>query len=166
MTKCTTGVQAQGYEVKPCTPEPHYNNVPSVKCRLGLHVPVRRSRDGQVGQSAQDCLYRSANSRWLSVALLLGQGCTMTPGPAILGPHDRTWGGTASLNRSSSVTAKSAGTMADAEVQEVHNLPFESAKLKADHSRWTPRCADGIQAMLAGRLQRHTAVLDAYLVCR
>ena len=52
------------------------------------------------------------------------------------------------------------------EMQEVQNLPFESAKLKAQHSRWSERCSSGIQQMLTGRQHRHDAELQAYLAMR
>ena len=52
------------------------------------------------------------------------------------------------------------------EMQEVQNLPFESAKLKAQHSHWSERCSSGIQQMLTGRQHRHDAALQAYLTIR
>jgi len=52
------------------------------------------------------------------------------------------------------------------EMQEVQNLPFESAKLKAEHFHWSQKCSNGIQQMLAGRQQRHEATLQAYLGIR
>ena len=56
-----------------------------------------------------------------------------------------------------------AGT---SEMQEVQNLPFESAKLKAQHFHWSERCSSGIQQMLTRRQQRHDAALQAYLTIR
>lgn len=52
------------------------------------------------------------------------------------------------------------------EQQEVQNLPFESAKLKAQHSHWSERCSSGIQHMLTRRQHRHDAVLQTYLDIR
>ena len=55
---------------------------------------------------------------------------------------------------------------ADPEMQEVQNLPFESATLKAEHYHWSEKCSSGIQQMLATRQQRHDASLQAYLTIR
>ena len=52
------------------------------------------------------------------------------------------------------------------ELQEVQNLPFESAKLKAEHFHWSERCSNGIQQMLTRRQHRHDAALQAYLITR
>ena len=57
-------------------------------------------------------------------------------------------------------------TVDDAEMQEVQNLPFDSAKLKAQHFHWSDRCSKGIQQMLAGRRQRHEAALQAFMSTR
>lgn len=54
----------------------------------------------------------------------------------------------------------------DPEMQEVQNLPFESATLKAEHYHWSEKCSNGIQQMLATRQQRHDASLQAYLTIR
>lgn len=54
----------------------------------------------------------------------------------------------------------------DPELQEVQNLPFESATLKAEHYHWSEKCSHGIQQMLATRQQRHDASLQAYLTIR
>lgn len=52
------------------------------------------------------------------------------------------------------------------EMQEVQNLPFESAKLKAEHFHWSENCSNGIQQMLTRRQHRHDAALEAYLTTR
>ena len=52
------------------------------------------------------------------------------------------------------------------EMQEVQNLPFESAKLKAEHFHWSERCSSGIQHMLTRRQHRHEAAMQAYLAIR
>lgn len=52
------------------------------------------------------------------------------------------------------------------EQQEVLNLPFESARLKAQHYHWSERCSKGIQQMLARRQERHEAALQDYLTVR
>ncbi|KAL3136899.1 hypothetical protein ABBQ32_006507 [Trebouxia sp. C0010 RCD-2024] len=52
------------------------------------------------------------------------------------------------------------------EMQEVQNLPFESAKLKAEHFHWSERCSSGIQRMLTRRQHRHDAAMQAYLATR
>ncbi|KAL0033057.1 hypothetical protein WJX79_000382 [Trebouxia sp. C0005] len=54
----------------------------------------------------------------------------------------------------------------DPEVQEVQNLPFESARVKAGHYHWSDNCSHGIQQMLAGRQQRHDASLQAFFTVR
>lgn len=83
-----------------------------------------------------------------------------------LSPEQRTrW-----VHRTSSKPAQAMITdqnmLKETEAEEVQNLPFESAKLKASHYSWTPRCSDGIQAMLAGRQQRHDIALQAFLSSR
>lgn len=52
------------------------------------------------------------------------------------------------------------------EMQEVQNLPFESAKLKAEHFHWSERCSSGIHHMLTRRQHRHDAAMQAYLAIR
>ena len=52
------------------------------------------------------------------------------------------------------------------EMQEVQNLPFESAELKAQHCHWSERCSNGILQMLTSRQHRHDAALQAYLTIR
>ena len=52
------------------------------------------------------------------------------------------------------------------EMQAVQNLPFESAKLKAQHSHWSERSSSGINQMLTSRQHRHDAALQAYLAIR
>lgn len=91
----------------------------------------------------------------------------MTPGPGLdfQQPMDTSWSAAPPHSMSPKHMAKSRAMLED-ETQEVRNLPFESAKLKADHFSWTPRCSDGIQAMLAGRQHRHATAFDEYLLCR
>lgn len=52
------------------------------------------------------------------------------------------------------------------EMQEVQNLPFESAKLKAEYCHWSERCSSGIHHMLTNRQHRHDAVMQTYLATR
>ena len=90
---------------------------------------------------------------------------TASPKLSSAQPMDTSWSATSPNSKSPQLAAKTS-PLAETEMQEVQNLPFESAKLKANHYSWTPRCSDGIQSMLISRQHRHEVALDAYTSCR